>query len=96
VDFAGTGEAAASAVQHGDYDLVLMDVTLPDVDGLEVTRRIRVLPGAAGRIPIIGISGRSSEEDARKARAAGMTDYLTKPVSPAALIEALHRVIAKE
>ena len=72
-----------------------MDVTLPDADGLEATSRIRALPGAAGRIPIIGISGRSSDEDVAKARAAGMTDYLAKPVSPAALIEALARIRAE-
>jgi CheY-like chemotaxis protein len=91
VDFAGTGEAAVSAVQRGGYDLVLMDVTLPGTDGLEATRRIRALPGEAAGIPVIGISGRSSEDDQRKARAAGMTDYLVKPVSPAALVEALGR-----
>jgi CheY-like chemotaxis protein/nitrogen-specific signal transduction histidine kinase len=94
VDFAGTGEAAIAAVIRGGYDLVLMDVTLPDVDGLEVTRRIRALSGDAARIPIIGISGRSSEEDVRNARAAGMTDYLAKPARPAALAEALQRISA--
>jgi CheY-like chemotaxis protein len=83
-------------VAGGGYDLVQMDVTLPDIDGLEATRRIRALPGEAGRIPIIGVSGRSSEEDIRKARAAGMTDYLTKPVRPAALAEALGRAVARQ
>jgi CheY-like chemotaxis protein len=92
VDFAGSGEAAVTAVQRGGYDLVLMDVTLPGIDGLEATRRIRALPGDAARIPVIGISGRSSEDDRKKARAAGMTEYLTKPVSPATLVEALQRL----
>jgi CheY-like chemotaxis protein len=96
MDFAGTGAAAITAVAGGGYDLVLMDVTLPDIDGLEATRQIRALPGEAGRIPIIGVSGRSSEEDIRKARAAGMTDYLTKPVRPAALAEALARAVARQ
>jgi CheY-like chemotaxis protein/nitrogen-specific signal transduction histidine kinase len=92
VDFAGSGDAVVSAVQGGGYDLVLMDVTLPGVDGLEATRTIRALHDEPGRIPIIGISGRSSEADARNARVAGMTDYLTKPVSPAALVEVLQRL----
>jgi CheY-like chemotaxis protein len=94
VDFAGTGDAAASAVERGSYDLVLMDVTLPGVDGLEATRRIRALPGEAARIPIIGISGRTSDSDRQNARASGMTDYLAKPVSSVALVEALRRVTA--
>ncbi len=91
VDFAGSGEAAVNAMHQG-YDVVFMDVMLPDMDGLEATRRIRALPGEVARTPIIGISGRSSKDDARKARDAGMTDYLTKPVSPAALVEALRRL----
>jgi CheY-like chemotaxis protein len=92
VDFASSGEAAVTAVANGGYDLVLMDVTLPGFDGLEAARRIRALPGAAGHIPIIGISGRGSEDDKRSALAAGMTDYLTKPVSAAALLEAIGKV----
>lgn len=92
VDFAGTGDAAVSGIERGGYDVVLMDITLPGFDGIEATRRIRALPGEAGRIPIIGVSGRSSEDDKLKAQAAGMTDYLTKPVNSAALVEALRRL----
>ena len=47
------------AVARGGYDAVLMDVALPGIDGIEATRRIRALPGKAGRMPIIGISGRT-------------------------------------
>jgi CheY-like chemotaxis protein/nitrogen-specific signal transduction histidine kinase len=92
VDFARTGEAVVKAAARGGYDLILMDVTLPEVDGLAATRRIRALKGKAARIPIIGISGRPSDEDKRKARGAGMTDYLVKPVTPAALVEVLRRL----
>jgi CheY-like chemotaxis protein/nitrogen-specific signal transduction histidine kinase len=95
VDFASTGEAAVSAVARGGYDLVLMDVTLPGIDGLEATRRIRVLPGDEARVPIVGISGRASEADKRSARDAGMTDYLTKPVSAAAVAGVVGRVAAE-
>jgi CheY-like chemotaxis protein/nitrogen-specific signal transduction histidine kinase len=92
VDFASTGEAAVNAVARGGYDLVLMDVTLPDFDGLEATRRIRALRGDASRMPIIGISARVSEADKTNALAAGMTHYLTKPVTTAALAEAVDRI----
>jgi two-component system, sensor histidine kinase len=93
-DFAGSGEEAAPAVARG-YDVVLMDVTLPGIDGLDATRRIRALPGAAGRTPIIGISGRTEAGDENAARAAGMDSYLRKPLSPSALGEALAAVVRK-
>jgi CheY-like chemotaxis protein len=84
-EFVGTGEAAAGAAARGGYDAVLMDVALPDIDGLEATRRIRALAGAAGRIPVIGVSGRSSTEEEARAHAAGMNGYLSKPISPSKL-----------
>lgn len=93
VDFAGTGDAAVSAIERGGYDVVLMDITLPGIDGLEATRRIRALPGEEGRIPIVGISGRSSERDRQSARAAGMNDYLVKPISPARLVTVIAQTV---
>jgi two-component system, sensor histidine kinase len=89
VDFAGTGEAAVAAVENVRFGAVLMDITLPDIDGLEATRRIRALGGAAAQIPIIGISGRAEPASVAAARKAGMSAYLAKPVSPAALLQAL-------
>ena len=89
VDFVGTGEAAVEAVARGGYDAVLMDVMLGGLDGLEATRRIRALPGKAGSVPVIGISGRSDAADEAAARAAGMNFYFTKPVSPGKLAQAL-------
>jgi CheY-like chemotaxis protein/nitrogen-specific signal transduction histidine kinase len=86
-DFVGSGEAAVDAVAQGGYDAVLMDVTLPGVSGLEATRRIRALAGP--HIRVIGVSGRSSAEEAAQARSAGMDDYLPKPLSPSALAKAL-------
>jgi CheY-like chemotaxis protein len=85
VEFVGTGEAAIGAVARGSYDAVLMDVRLPDIDGIEATRRIRALGGAAARIPVIGVSGRSSGDEEARAHAAGMSGFVTKPISPIAL-----------
>ncbi len=70
-----------------------MDVTLSGIDGLEASRRIRALAGAAARTPIIGISGRSEAGDEAAARAAGMDFYLHKPVSPSALGDAIAAVV---
>jgi two-component system, sensor histidine kinase len=91
-DFVGSGEEAVEAVKR-DYDVVLMDVTLPGIDGLEATRRIRALADAASRTPIVGISGRTEIGDEAAARASGMNSYLRKPISPSALSEAIAAVV---
>jgi CheY-like chemotaxis protein len=91
-DFVGTGEAAIEAAKVGAYDAVLMDVTLSGLDGIEATRRIRALPRK--RVPVIGVSGRSSAEEEERARAAGMDDYLSKPVGPNTLARVLGPIAA--
>jgi CheY-like chemotaxis protein len=91
-DFVASGEEAVEAVKRG-YDVVLMDVTLPGIDGLEATRRIRALADASSRTPIVGISGRTETGDDEAARAAGMNSYLRKPVSPSALSEAIAAIL---
>jgi CheY-like chemotaxis protein/nitrogen-specific signal transduction histidine kinase len=91
-DFVGSGEEALDATPRA-YDLVLMDITLPGIDGLETTRRIRARAGAVGTTPIIGISGRTELGDEDSARAAGMNFYLRKPVSPSSLSGAIAAVV---
>ncbi len=92
VSFAETGEAAVAAVAGGGYDVVLMDVALPGIDGFETARRIRALSGSPSAVPIIGVSGRSDDEDEAAAFDAGMSSYLRKPASPASLNAALAAV----
>lgn len=94
VAFVESGEAV-DAVSRGSYDAVLMDVTLAGLDGIAATRRIRALPGNAGRMPVIGISGRGGDDEEAAARAAGMSDYLTKPVSPARLAKAISAAVGR-
>ena len=94
VDFVESGEAAVASASRGSYDAVLMDVTLSGLDGLEATRRIRALPGAAGQVTVIGISGRGEAAHQAAALAAGMNFYFVKPVSPAKLAQALASVSA--
>jgi CheY-like chemotaxis protein len=94
VSFVGSGEAAVATVAGNEHDVVLMDIALSGIDGIEATRRIRALGPPAGRIPIIGVSGRTEPRDAAAAMAAGMNAYLRKPASPAELNEAL-RMAAK-
>ncbi len=82
VDFASSGEAAVEAAARGGVDVVLMDVTLAGIDGFEATRRIRALPGAAGQVPVIGISARSepgAADAAPRRRHAGLPDEAGEP-----------------
>jgi CheY-like chemotaxis protein/nitrogen-specific signal transduction histidine kinase len=95
VDFVDSGEAAVKAVATGKYDAVLMDVILSGFDGLEATRRVRALPGRAGRVTVIGISARGTAADEVAARAAGMDYYFIKPVSPRKLAEALATIVTR-
>lgn len=91
----GTGEAAVEMLAKGEGpDLVLMDYHLPGIDGLEATRQIRALEDAAGdgrHAVIIGVTAAAALTDRRACEAAGMDDFLAKPVSLAVLGEALRR-----
>ncbi len=82
-----TGIEAVGAVIDEEYDLVLMDVRMPGMDGLEATRRIRALAGAKSRIPIIAITAHAMKGDKEKYLRGGMTDYIAKPIDAKILIE---------
>jgi two-component system, sensor histidine kinase len=89
-EFIGRGEAAAERIAQGGFDVVLMDMVLPGINGVEAIRRIRALGPPLGRIAIIGVSGRADDEAA--SRAAGADAFLVKPVSPRALATVLLEV----
>jgi len=82
VDMAEDGLAGLQAIQEGRYDLVLMDVQMPRLDGLEATRRIRALGNGFDRIPIIAMTANAMQGDAERCFEAGMNDYLAKPIDP--------------
>ncbi|MBI5607309.1 MAG: response regulator [Deltaproteobacteria bacterium] len=93
VDLVGDGAAAVAAVAQGDYDLVLMDVQMPGVDGLEATRQIRAQQGQdARRIPILALTANAMKGDDLRCQQAGMDGYLAKPVAFADLTTALQRL----
>jgi CheY-like chemotaxis protein len=92
VSFIGRGELAVDTAARNEHDVVLMDIALAGTDGIEATRRIRMLPMPAGGIPIIGVSGRTETGDEEAARQAGMNAYLRKPVSPAELHKVLQTI----
>ncbi len=95
-DVVGDGVEAVQAVLRQDYDLVLMDVQMPALDGLSAAREIiRAVP-ASRRPRIIGVSASATERDYLDAHAAGMEGYLTKPLRPAALVAALQQDTGEE
>src|SRR5262249_8859718 len=90
--FAADAEAALAALAADHHDVVLMDAALPGIDGYEATRRIRALPGQAGRVHVIGVVGQEDNDKGDVAAAVGMDAWLTKPVSPRMLADVLARV----
>ena len=87
IDLAANGREALQAVESLPYDLVLMDVQMPEMDGLEATRQIRALAGPVNEVPIVAMTANAMIGDREKCLQAGMNDYISKPIDKAKLIE---------
>jgi signal transduction histidine kinase/DNA-binding NarL/FixJ family response regulator len=94
VDSASDGAEAVAAVEREPYDIVLMDVQMPLMDGLEATRRIRALPGLRGRVPILAVTASALPEQIAACHAAGMDGHLAKPIDRESLLGAVGRLAA--
>jgi PAS domain S-box-containing protein len=95
-DVAENGAVALAALELGRYDLIFMDCQMPVMDGFEATAEVRRLEGANRHTPIVALSANAMEGDAERCLAAGMDDYLSKPVSSASLAARIHRWSASE
>jgi len=91
VQVANNGLEALEMVQNEEFDLVLMDCQMPIMDGYQATDQIRQLGGHFGDLPIIALTAFALAEDKEKCLAAGMNDYLTKPVDRQAIVSAIKR-----
>jgi CheY-like chemotaxis protein len=91
---AGDGEEAVARFRDEIFDVLLMDVQMPAMDGLEATRRIRLIEGqrGAGHVPIIAMTAQALSGDREDCMAAGMDDYLTKPIQAENLGAALGKL----
>ncbi|TAH36511.1 MAG: response regulator [Alphaproteobacteria bacterium] len=92
IDLVSNGIEAVNAVQNKKYDVVLMDVQMPEMDGITATRKIRETQKEGSKVPIIAITANAMRGDRENYLRAGMNDYVSKPINLPSLIEAIHRV----
>ncbi len=94
VDIAGNGLEALNAVRQAHYDLVFMDMRMPEMDGLQATRAIRALNGEFRRLPIIAMTANATRDDRAACLDAGMNDFISKPINHVELGDTLAALAA--
>lgn len=94
IDVAVDGDEATELAGMHAYDLILMDVQMPNMDGLESTRRIRLLPQCE-RTPIVALTANAFADDRRRCLEAGMNDFIAKPIDPNALFAIILKWLAR-
>ncbi len=87
------GEEAVEAARTGRFDLILMDIKMPRMDGIAATRAIRAIPGPVGATPIIALTANADPDDAEAYLAAGMNGVVEKPMKPEHLLAALQQAL---
>ncbi|WP_394757270.1 response regulator [Rhodoferax sp.] len=95
VSHAGTGQGGLADLQSTPPDLVILDLMLPDMDGLEVCRRIRSLPGALAQIPVLMLTAKGDPMDRIIGLEIGADDYLPKPFEPRELLARIRAVLRR-
>lgn len=95
VDLAVDGNAVVAALTAREFDLVLLDISMPDLNGLNAVRQIRRLPPPRGGVPVLAVTAHAMPGDRERCLAAGMDDYLTKPVLPKDLLATVRRWVRR-
>ena len=95
VEIAGNGHQAVDAMRRDDYDVVLMDIQMPELDGIQATQQIRKLPAPKSAVPIVAMTAHAMAGAREQYLAAGMDDYISKPIQPTLLLAKLAAIAAK-
>ncbi len=98
VEIVSNGAKAVKAIEESSHDLILMDIQMPEMDGIEATRQIRKIESRSGkkRTPIIAMTAHAMKKDRDKCISAGMDDYVSKPIDANLLLEALERWLPRK
>jgi CheY-like chemotaxis protein len=95
-ELASSGAEALERLQMSAYDLVLMDIVMPELDGVETTKRVRRMPSPVGEIPIVALTAHTRKDDRQDYLAAGLDAYVSKPIRGRELYAALQPYLAAE
>ncbi len=95
VKVADNGHQGVDQVRRSDFDVILMDIQMPELDGVQATRQIRALPGPKSAVPIIAMTAHAMAGAKEEYLAAGMNDYISKPVQPMLLLSKLAEIAKK-
>ncbi len=95
------GRELLEALRAGAFDVILMDIFMPEMDGIEATKTVRAMPGSRGQLPIIAMTAYALESDKETCLEAGMNDYVSKPIQKQELLETVtrwvgHSAVAEE
>ena len=93
-EVAANGIEALAAIRERPYDVVLMDVQMPEMDGYTATRRVRGLAGEIARTPVVGMTANAMKGDREKCLEAGMDDYISKPISAQEFLQKISQWVA--
>ncbi|MCB2220593.1 MAG: tetratricopeptide repeat protein [Bacteroidetes bacterium] len=93
VDVAGNGATAVSKVEQNQYDLILMDIQMPEMDGYDATKLIRKMAGEKGEIPIIAMTANVMKAEVDRCFDAGMNGYIAKPFEPKELLQTIKKIL---
>lgn len=95
VDVVNNGKLAIEIIEKDDYDLILMDIRMPEMNGFETTKKIRSKNSSLAKIPVIAMTAHAFEKEKEKCLAVGMNDYISKPFKPAILKEKILRFLGE-